>query len=590
MKVNIAKKAFLVSLSIHLLVFIVLYLLPHKRIKEEDMNKATLEVDIVESKALQPVPSAKLKPTLLDARQERLIYKKVSTPAKHPESDSKIDEVLQTAPIKLTKSATKSRDFPKTDIMPKIDTAAKLKDLSDSSIPATLSTPTDISPAKGVKSTRQVVAGKGSGGLGDGGGSMVNSHGASDGISIDKIDFDITNKKESIDLTTGWKIRDGLAAIADKIIEVNQVDQASGSKEVDVVFLLDASGSMKNIIKNVLQYIDFFIRNLESKKIDYALALVSFAEQGLETDISAFGVTLDVNAFKGWLGGIAAYGGGDVPEPGLDAIMAGLQDISFRSGANKVFVLYTDAPFHPKDKYGNDVKEILNILRNNAVTVHAFSIKDPRLQKLASETGGTWSEIPEEIRLASGKGYNQKDRVKFLPELDPDLEFLRQEKNKRLGLTGRDPLFSLESYAYDGDQKHKPKKLAGLILGMISCLGYKVEDNFPDNNNNSIAEPGEKIKLNIILKNTVGNLDVEDVKAELELENAEDSEVVKILSGRGNYGTITAGKIASKSDYQFKIAPDFKGKDIKFRLKIKGLVYSTNYDLGSKTITIYVKQ
>ena len=586
MKGNIARKAFLVSLHIHLLIFILLYLLPHKGIEEEEVNEAILEVDIVENKAPKPIPLFKLKPTLLESRQARSpIYQKFSPSSKHPESDSKIDEVLEKAPVKLTESAAKSKDFSKMEIMLEIDTTARLKDLSDYSIPATLSTPTDISPAKGVKSTRQVVAGKGSGGLGGGGGGIVNSHGAYDGISYDSIDFDITNRdKEKIDLTIEWEIRDGLAEIADKIIQVNQVDQSGRPNKVDVVFLLDASGSMKYIIDTVLQYIDFFIRNLESKNIDYALGLVSFVEQGIEIDISALGVTLDVNAFKGWLRSIVSYGGGDFPEPSLDAIMAGLKDISFRPGTNKVFVLYTDAHFHKKDKQGNDVKEILNILINNGVTVYVVSIKEHYLQKIASATGGVWREMPEDI------GYHQRDKIKFLPTLDPDLEFLMREKNKRLGLPPRDVLSSLESYAYDDDEKHKPQKLAELLFGMINCLGYKLEDNCPDNNNNSIAEPGETIRLNVILKNTVGNIDAEDVKAELELENAKDSEGITILSGRSNYGTIPAGKTASKSDYKFRISHDFKGTTIKFRLKIKGLVYSTNYNLGSKIITIYVKQ
>ena len=586
----------MVSLHIHLLMFIVLYLLPHKRIKEEKVNQATLEVDIVENKALGPIPHSlpiKLKSTLLESRKERsIIYPKSSLPSKHSkESNSKIDEVLEKAPVKLTESATKSKDFHKTEVMLEIDTTARLNHLSDSSIPTALSTPTNLSPARGVKSTRQIVAGKGSGGLGSGGGGIAYSHGAAD---VDyRIDFDITNEgEERIELTTGWKIRDGLAEIADKIIQVNQVDQSVRAKKVDVVFLLDASGSMKYVVDTVLQYIDFFIRNLESKKIDYALGLVSFVERDIETDISAFGVILDVNTFKGWLRSIVAYGGGDVPEPGLDAIMAGLQDISFRSGTNKIFVLYTDAPFHKEDKQGNDVKEILNLLITNGVTVHVVSIKEPYLQKIASETGGIWREIPEDIHTVPGKGYSQKGMVKFLPSLDPDLEFLMNERNKQLGLPPRDALFALENYVSEDDNKHKPQKLAELIFGMISCLGYKVEDNsdFPDNNNNSIAEPGETIVLSVILKNTVGNIDAEDVNAELEWENAEDNEGITILSSQSNYGTILAGKIASKSDYKIRISPDFKGTTIKFRLKIKGLVYSTNYDLGSKIITIYVKQ
>ena len=104
MKGNIARTAFLVSLNIHILIFIVLYILPYKRIKEERVNQATLEVDILENKALVPIPHSlpiKLKSTLLESRKERsIIYPKPSLPSKHSkESDSKIDEVLEKAPV-----------------------------------------------------------------------------------------------------------------------------------------------------------------------------------------------------------------------------------------------------------------------------------------------------------------------------------------------------------------------------------------------------------------------------------------------------------------------------------------------------------
>jgi Mg-chelatase subunit ChlD len=592
------RNALLISICVHILVLTVLsvFQLDYRREIKKDVDRATLDVDMVRSEEEQSNRPSRLltarfptRKTIIPPEKNRRIAPGISSPSvrRSKESNAKIDEVIEVAPTKLTESATRSEDFPDMEMIPEVDTVAKLKSTPDFAVPVAVSTPTDVYPAKGIKSTRQVVSGKEHGGL-----SYIDSYGTygtSDGGAYFSIGGGLASGSKR-NIQAEWEVRDGLVEIVQQILPGDYPD---GSRDFDVIFLLDASGSMKYIIGAVLKYIDLFIRNLGSKGVDYSLGLVSFVEQDAEVDISALGVTLDVNAFKGWLRGMVTYGGGDVPEPSLDALVAGLEDISFRPGANKVFVLYTDAPPHGSDKNGNSVADVLNALIKERVVVHVVSSEEPSLQKIASQTGGTWRRIPEHVRPGLGEQYRQEDMVKLLPTLDPDLEFLINERNKRRGLPPRDVLLSMERYAYDGDMDHKPCRLSDVIFGMVRRLGYELHDSIelsPDNNGNYIAEAGETIALSITLKNTVGNINAEDVAARLELENAEDSEYITILSGQSSYGTIPAGKTSTRSDCKFSISHNFKRSTVTFILKTSGLVYSTSYDLGLDTIAVYVKQ
>ena len=595
---HIVKKALLVSLGIHALIFIALPISKHhyyeKKMNSQD--KGIVAMDILKTTKdqvmyspdplrfnTQPINSSerKMKPAL---------QKMLSGSRRLRESDAKIDEVIKIAPVKLTESAARSKNFPKVEMMPEIDTSAKPRSTYDIAIPMAVSTPTKIYPAKGTKSTRQVVSGKGQGGL-----SFADSYGnggtADGGWGSNTNTLTGTRDREKRNIALEQKFRNGLIEIAQNISQEYNQSKKSGTKKVDVVFLLDASGSMKHVIDIVLKYIDFFINSLKSQKMDYSLGLESFAEQNRKNDITAFGLTLDANAFKGWLGSIVTYGGGDVPEPSLDALMTALENVSFRPESKKIFVLYTDAPPHETDKRGNNFDNVLKTLIKNHVTVHVVSIENHLLKNIANQTYGTWRKIPEDIHLVDE--YDRRDLVKFLPNLDPDLEFIKSESNKRMGLPNYDALYMAEIYAYDGDSINKPRKLSDIIFGMVKSLGYKMQDNkelSPANNGNSIAEKGETIKLGIVLKNTVGNIDAENVTARLELEDPVDANYITIISSQSNYGIIPAGKTSARADFKFKISQNFKKNEARFRLKMSGLVYSIRYDLGQDMISIYVKQ
>jgi hypothetical protein len=135
-------------------------------------------------------------------------------------------------------------------------------------------------------------------------------------------------------------------------------------RTADVVFLIDTSGSMGDDIVNVRNAASAFADALSASGIDYRLALVRFGQSANSGAASiAMSLSTDVNLFKSILSGWTAGGG---TEPGFAAIRLAIQQLPFRPGAQKVFILITDEDSDDRDKANT-----ISLILANSVTVHA---------------------------------------------------------------------------------------------------------------------------------------------------------------------------------------------------------------------------
>jgi outer membrane protein OmpA-like peptidoglycan-associated protein len=124
---------------------------------------------------------------------------------------------------------------------------------------------------------------------------------------------------------------------------------ASNRVPIDIVFVIDETGSMQPYIDAVKDNIKRFSGRLRSQGFDYQLGLVRF------TDIVTWSspeLTDDVASFERWVGEIQASGGGDIPENALEGLKAAT-NIKYRPIALKLAILVTDAPCVERDKPGD---------------------------------------------------------------------------------------------------------------------------------------------------------------------------------------------------------------------------------------------
>lgn len=132
------------------------------------------------------------------------------------------------------------------------------------------------------------------------------------------------------------------------------------SKELDLVFILDATGSMSSYLKSAANNIELIVENiLTSGKLrdvsSLKIGLVAYRDHPPQDNsyiTKVFDFTSDVETVKANLSSLHASGGGDGPEAVTAAMKAALE-LQWRPQASKMCVLVADAPAHGIGEYGD---------------------------------------------------------------------------------------------------------------------------------------------------------------------------------------------------------------------------------------------
>lgn len=155
--------------------------------------------------------------------------------------------------------------------------------------------------------------------------------------------------------------RGGLAAMADKARTTQQV---GFSTLVDIVLVIDGTGSMQNLLdavkESALSFHDKVVAGLAERRrrVD-RLRLKVIVYRDIYVDANAFeessffDLPEDAAAFRRFVENVKAQGGGDEPESGLEALWKAFrlpfQPNEARKKARQIICLMTDASAHPLD-------------------------------------------------------------------------------------------------------------------------------------------------------------------------------------------------------------------------------------------------
>ena len=152
-----------------------------------------------------------------------------------------------------------------------------------------------------------------------------------------------------------------------------------GVDNVNVVFLIDTTGSMDTYINGVKDRAIEFSRILASKGAAYKLGLIGFGDLGEKEKPSVYNFTDDVPKFQKQVKNIPRTYGGDIPESSLDALETGMELLKAHkgaTGAKNIFILITDAPPHVPTFSGKSVSDIREMLSTRDVTTYVVARKD----------------------------------------------------------------------------------------------------------------------------------------------------------------------------------------------------------------------
>jgi len=152
-----------------------------------------------------------------------------------------------------------------------------------------------------------------------------------------------------------------------------------GTDNVNVVFLIDTTGSMDTYINGVKDRAIEFSSILAAKGASYKLGLIGFGDLGENEKPSVYNFTDDVSKFQKQVKNIPRTYGGDIPESSLDALETGMELLNSHrddGSARNIFILITDAPPHVPTHSGKTVEQICEMLASRAVTTYVVARKD----------------------------------------------------------------------------------------------------------------------------------------------------------------------------------------------------------------------
>ncbi len=155
---------------------------------------------------------------------------------------------------------------------------------------------------------------------------------------------------------------------------------------LEVVFVVDSTGSMGNSITAAKNGIDAMLEVLRALVPDARFGLIAYRDRGRREDylLRVLPLDRDFYAAVNFVQSIDADGGGDVPEAVLDGLRAAFQ-LEFRPGARRVVVLAGDAPPHPNELRPL-LDEVRRFARDGRSYVHTLITSPDRVAAVVADT------------------------------------------------------------------------------------------------------------------------------------------------------------------------------------------------------------
>lgn len=198
--------------------------------------------------------------------------------------------------------------------------------------------------------------------------------------------FDARDKPKNQPTVNQTQFRQVMSGLAQEIVET------SDGGPIDVVFLIDASGSMGDNINAVAEHLMAMIDVYKAAKVDYALGLTQFwMRQELRRNlIKVLQLTKSLTEYKRTVRAIVPQ----QDENALDAIVQTVKELRFRATSKRHFILVTDETFTSLNSV--TVDDAIAYCSEFGIAVNVLGILDDEHQKLAAETGGKWHVIPQD--------------------------------------------------------------------------------------------------------------------------------------------------------------------------------------------------
>ena len=237
-------------------------------------------------------------------------------------------------------------------------------------------------------------------------------------------------------------------ALASHLARADDTIPAITKDRVEMVFVLDTTGSMGGLIEGAKRKI-WFIANevLKAKRRpDLKIGLVAYRDKGDEYVTKALPLTRDLDQVYDTLMGYTANGGGDGPEHVNAALHAALHEMPWSADRDvlKLVFLVGDAP--PHMDYSDDVKHAITSREAIGRNVYINTLQcggDPQTTQvwteIAHNSEGRFAAIPQDGGVVAMATPYDEELRRLASELDrTEVAFgARDKREKKNALLAR---------------------------------------------------------------------------------------------------------------------------------------------------------
>ena len=250
-----------------------------------------------------------------------------------------------------------------------------------------------------------------------------------------------------------------------------EIVETSEGGPIDVVFVIDTSGSMRDNIKSVVEHLKEMVDVYKASQIDYALGVTEFWAQENRNRIKVVQLTKSFSDYKRTLQAIEVH----QDENALDAIVQTVKELRFRPTSKRHFILVTDEPLTSRE--GVKVEDAIAYCLEFGIYVNVLGLPLEEHQRVATKTGGKWHLIPEVAipsQTAQRPNRSMTPRGKAVSLRQARWTDVRKIGDTALRLSGNTPidivLFVDSSKSMDGKLPHFLKQLDLLVRDWDNAL------------------------------------------------------------------------------------------------------------------------
>ena len=223
------------------------------------------------------------------------------------------------------------------------------------------------------------------------------------------------------------------------------------SKEIDIVFSFDTTGSMNQCIRQVRRNVEETILKLFERIPGIRIGIVAhgdYCDEGRTYVIRTCDLTREISTLVKFIKEEATdTNGGDYPEC-YELCLRQVQDMSWRTGAAKKLVMIGDAIPHETNPFSIDWREECRSIKDKQISiysVHCMNNSDSKqfFSKMASITGGLYMQLQNFDSIVSlisaicFKQHSDEQLQQYETELTENGQMTRELKQMMSVMTGK---------------------------------------------------------------------------------------------------------------------------------------------------------